>query len=75
VYIQDLEMAMLIGMMLTAAGVALLSKVLKESIWSPTNSMNGGRKPGDRIIEIDEYEIVDEIQNRASDGYKVEIQD
>ena len=68
-------MVMLIGMMLTAVGVALLSKVLKESIWPPTNSMKGGRKSKDRIIEIDEYEIVDEIQNRASEGIKVKIHD
>jgi hypothetical protein len=75
VYILDLEMAILIGMMLTAVGVVLLGKVLKESIWSPMNSMKGGRKPKDRVIEIHEYEIVDEIENRASDGYKVEICD
>lgn len=37
--------------------------------------MKVGRESKDRIIEIDEYEIVDEIQNRASEGYKVEIHD
>jgi len=68
-------MAMLIGMMLTVAGAALLSKVLKESIWPPTNSMKWSRESKDLIIEIDEYEIVDENQNRASEGCKVEIQD
>ena len=68
-------MAMLIGMILAAVGVALLNKVLKESIWPPKNSMKEGRESKDRIIEIDEYEIIDEIQNRAPDGYKVEIHD
>ncbi|MCX6678760.1 MAG: hypothetical protein NTX42_00130 [Methanothrix sp.] len=68
-------MALLIGMMLAAVGVALLNKVLKESICSAKSSMKVGRESKDRIIEIDEYEIVDEIQNRASEGYKVEIHD
>ena len=68
-------MAMLIGMMLAAIGIALLNKVLKESIWPPKNSMEEGCESKDRIIEIDEYEIVDEIQNRASKGYKVKIND
>jgi hypothetical protein len=68
-------MAMLIGMMLTAAGIALLGKVLKEGIWPATNSMKGARSSRDRIIEIDEYEIADETPNRSSDGYKVEIHD
>jgi hypothetical protein len=71
----DLEMAILIGMMLTAAGLALLGKVLKQSISSRTNPMKGGRESQDKIIEIYDYEIVDEIQNRASKGYKVAIHD
>jgi hypothetical protein len=66
-------MAILIGLMVTAIGVALLSKALKERIWNQTNSMNGGRESKDRIIEIYEYEIVDDIQNQPSDGYKVNI--
>ena len=68
-------MALLFGMMLAAVGVALLNKVLKESIWPAKNSMKESRESKDRIIEIDEYEIVDENQNRASEGYKVEIHD
>ncbi|MCK9440856.1 MAG: hypothetical protein M0Q13_05490 [Methanothrix sp.] len=68
-------MAMLVGIALAAVGVALLNKVLKGSIRSPTNSMKWGRESKGQIIEIDEYEIVDEFQNRASDGYKVEIYD
>ena len=68
-------MAMLIGLMVTAVGVALLSKMLKGSIWPPTNSTKGGCKSEGQVIEIDEYEIVDEIQNPASDGYKVKIHD
>jgi len=68
-------MAILIGMMLTAVGVALLSKVLKESIWPATNSMKWDRESKDQIIEIDEYEIIEEVQSRSSDGYRVEIHD
>jgi hypothetical protein len=68
-------MSMIIGMIMTAAGVALLGKVLKESIWPGTSSMKGAHNSRDRIIEIEEYEIIDENQNRPSDGYKVEIQD
>jgi hypothetical protein len=68
-------MSMLIGMMMTAAGFALLGKVLKESIWPTTNTMNGAHNSSDRVIEIEEYEIVDENQNRPSGGYKVEIRD
>jgi len=68
-------MALLIGMMLTAVGVALLGKVLKESIWPPANSMKWGRESKNRIIEIDEYEIVDETKDRKPEGYKVEIND
>lgn len=67
-------MALLMGMMLAAAGFALLNKVLREGIWSPTNSMKRGPASRDQIIEIDEYEIVDDM-NQASDGYRVKIQD
>jgi hypothetical protein len=63
------------GMMLAAVGFALLNKVLKEGIWSPANSMQRGPASKDQIIEIDEYEIVDEVENRASEGYKVKIRD
>jgi hypothetical protein len=66
---------MLIGMMMTAAGVALLGKVLKESIWPGASSMKGAHNSRDRVIEIEEYEIIDETPNRPSDGYKVEIRD
>lgn len=66
---------MLIGMIMTAAGVALLGKVLKESIWPAINSMKGAHNSSDRVIEIEEYEIVDENRNRPSDGCKVEIRD
>jgi len=34
-----------------------------------------GRESAVRIIEIDEYEIMDEIQNQTSQGYKVKIHD
>jgi hypothetical protein len=62
-------MAMLIGMLIAAGGVALLHKMLKGSIWAQATTMD--REPKDQIIEIDDYEIVDENQNR---GHKVIIQ-
>jgi hypothetical protein len=67
-------MAKLIRMMLIAVGVALLNKMLKGSIWPQTNTMERGRESKDQIIEIDDYEIVDGNQNRASEGHKVIIQ-
>jgi hypothetical protein len=67
-------MAKLIRMMLAAVGVALLNKMLKGSVWPQTNSMKRDHESKDQIIEIDDYEIVDEIQNRASEGHKVKIQ-
>ena len=68
-------MAILMGMMLAAVGFALLNKVLREGVWSPGNSMKGGPASEDKIIEIDEYEIMDEVKNGASEGYKVKIDD
>jgi hypothetical protein len=62
-------MAMLMGMLIAAGGVALLHKMLKGCIWPQANTMD--REPKDLIIEIDDYEIVDENQNR---GNKVIIQ-
>ncbi|MCK9564690.1 MAG: hypothetical protein M0Q43_01410 [Methanothrix sp.] len=68
-------MSILVGITLTAVGVALLNKMLKRNIWQPTNSIKWDRESKGQIIDIDEYEIVDEIQNRASEGYKVKIDD
>ncbi|MFZ3148797.1 MAG: hypothetical protein WA137_07115 [Methanothrix sp.] len=68
-------MSILVGITLTAVGVALLNKMLKGNIWQPTNSMKWDRESKGQIIDIDEYEIVDENQNRASEGYKVKIDD
>lgn len=67
-------MSMLVGMMVTAAGLALLGKVIKESIW-PDGLLTKGAGSPDRVIEINEYEIVDDTQKGPSEGYKVEIQD
>jgi hypothetical protein len=50
-------MTLLTGMMLAAVGATLLNKMLKGRIWPPTNSMN--RKFKDKVIEIDDYEILD----------------
>lgn len=68
-------MSMLVGMMMTAAGFALLGKVIKECFWPDGLSMKGADSSSDRIIEIEEYEIVDDTQRGPSEGYKVEIQD
>jgi len=65
---------MLIRLALIAVGVALLNKALKRSTRPQTNTIRRGSEPTDQIIEIDDYEIVDEIQNRASKGHKVIIQ-
>ena len=67
-------MAMLMGLLIAAGGVALLHKMLKENIWPQASTMKRGREPKDQIIEIDDYEIVEENQNRASEGHKVIIQ-
>jgi hypothetical protein len=69
-------MAKLIRMVLTAVGVALLNKILKGSLWPPTNSMhnrNRDHESKDRIIEIDDYKIVDETESRVAEGHKVVI--
>jgi hypothetical protein len=68
-------MSMLVGMMMTAAGLALLGKVIKESFWPDGLSMKGAGSSDDLVIEIDEYEIVDDTQKGPSDGYKVKIRD
>lgn len=67
-------MAMLIRLVLIAVGVALLNRMLKGSIWPRTNTVKRGHGPKDQVIEIEDYEIVDDIQNRASKGHKVIIQ-
>ena len=40
-----------------------------------TNSMRGGHESKGQIIELDDYEILDDTQDRASEGYKVKIFD
>ena len=65
-------MVMLMGLFVAAGGVALLNKMLKGSIWPQANTM--GHEPKDQVIEIYDYEIIDENQNRASEGHKVIIQ-
>ena len=66
-------MAMLMGLLIAACGVALLHKMLKGSIFPQASTMKWGNEPKDQIIEIDDYEVVDENQNRASEGHKVII--
>ena len=55
-------MALLIGMMMAVAGTALLAKVLRDGIWPPRNSMNRSGESMGRVIELNEYEIVEEDQ-------------
>lgn len=73
-YILTFEMAMLIRLVLIAVGAALLNRMLKGSIWTRTNTIKRDHEPKDKIIEIDDYEIVDEAENRASKCHKVIIQ-
>ena len=64
-------MAMLLGLTLSAAGLLLLNRVFKESFGSQKAAE--GDKSRNRVIEINEYEILDDIQSCASEGYKVKI--
>jgi len=64
-------MGMILGLTMSAAGLLLLNRVFKESFGSQKAAE--GDKSRNRIIEIHEYEILDDIQNRASEGYKVKI--
>jgi hypothetical protein len=69
-------MAKLIRMILTAVGVALLNKMLKGSLWPPTSSKHGGNwdhEFKDQIIEIDDYKILDETEDRVAKNHKVVI--
>lgn len=49
----------------------LLNRVFKESFGSQKAAE--GDKSRNRVIEINEYEILDDIQSCASEGYKVKI--
>ena len=71
VCIKRFEMAILAGIALTAVGAVLLSRLLKGCIW-PNKEAHGPRA---QIIEIDEYEILDDNQDPAPQGYKIEIHD
>jgi len=63
-----LKWVMLMGLMVAAGGVALAHKMLKRSIWPEARKMS--YEPKDQIIEIYDYEIVNENQNQ---GHKVII--
>ncbi len=54
---------------MTAVGALLLSKALKESFWPRAHGSKA------QIIEINEYEVLDDNQDLASHGYKVKIND
>jgi hypothetical protein len=51
-------MTPLIGFMLAAVGVALANKMLRGSVWPPSSSKMSGESK-DKVIEIDNYEILD----------------
>ena len=54
---------------MTAAGALLLSRALKDAFCPRAHGSKA------QIIEIDEYEVLDDNQDLASHGYKVEIND
>ena len=62
---------MLLGLTLSAAGLLLLNRVFKESFGS--QKVNEGAESRNRVIEIHDYEILDDVQSRSSEGYKVKI--
>ena len=49
----------------------LLNRVFKESFGS--QKVKEGDQSRNRVIEIHEYEILDDIQSRDSEVYKVKI--
>jgi len=52
-------MTPLVGIMLAAVGFALASKMLKGSIWPSSSSTKMGSGSKDKVIEIDDYEVLD----------------
>lgn len=52
-------MTPLVGIMLAAVGFALASKMLKGSIWPSSRLTNMGNGSKDKVIEIDDYEVLD----------------
>ncbi len=52
-------MTPLVGLMLAAVGVALANKMLKGSIWPPRSSTKASGEFKDKVIEIDDYEILE----------------
>jgi len=71
VFIKLFGMAILAGIALTAVGSVLLSRLLKGCIWPNKKA----HETGAQIIEIDEYEILDDNPDPAPQGYKIEIHD
>ncbi len=52
-------MTPIIGIILGAVGVTLLNKMMKGSIWPLKDSTKIGRESKDKIIETDDYEVLD----------------
>lgn len=72
-YLRDADMAMLIGLAMTAVGAAVLGKVLTEGFRQSTKTTGG--IPKSQVIEIDEYEVLDDLQEQPSRWRWVRVDD
>ncbi len=52
-------MTPVIGMILGAIGVTLLNRMMKGSIWPLNDSTKVVHESKDKIIETDDYEVID----------------
>lgn len=59
VHIYDLEMTPVIGIILGAVGAALLDRMMKGSFWPLKNPTKMGSGSKDKVIETDDYEVLD----------------
>jgi len=66
-------MAMLIGLAMTAVGAAVLGKVLMNGFRGSTKSAGG--VPKSQVIEIDEYEVLDDLQEQPSGWHCIRVDD
>ncbi len=52
-------MTPLIGVILGAVGVTLLNRILNGSIWPSKSTSKKGSESKDKIIEVDDYEVLE----------------
>lgn len=52
-------MTPVIGIILGAVGAALLDRMMKGSIWPLKSSTKIGSESKDKVIETDDYEVLD----------------